>query len=424
MQLRNRKFARTLFVVFAALAVIIGPAAAGASASAATSSGGEGAFTFWRGATLALGTGDGSTQLGTNNYRAGVTLRPGATSGVWTFPVVATNQTVDQINPSWQTTTPSGTHIETELRVRLTGQTQWSGWYQMGKWGFYNTPDFTRTSVNNQSDQFGTIWTDTYDTNGTDTVSAYQMRVRLVTTNAAHPYLYQLAATAFNVGQFSGQTSATTMTSTVDLRLTPYSQDLHAGEYVQYGGGGEAWCSPTSVVMGMSRWGVGPSVAQLATLPPDTVFDANGRKDAVVDYAAIHIYDDAYGGIGNWPFSVGYAAEFGLNTSVRQTSDLRRLEWYIQHGIPVVIPTIWDNTDSNPNNDLTGAGTPQSFGHLITIGGFTASGDVIAYDSDTGVPATPDADSKVRRVYDRTQFERDWLNANGGIFYVIGSPVS
>jgi hypothetical protein len=47
------------------------------------------------------------------------------------------------------------------------------------------------------------------------------------------------------------------------------------------------------------------------------------------------------------------------------------------------------------------------------IGGFTANGNVIAYD-----PAS-DNDGLVRHVYDREQFERAWIPASGGIVYVI-----
>jgi hypothetical protein len=47
------------------------------------------------------------------------------------------------------------------------------------------------------------------------------------------------------------------------------------------------------------------------------------------------------------------------------------------------------------------------------IGGFTANGNVIAYD-----PAS-DTDALVRHVYDREQFERAWIPASGGIVYVI-----
>jgi hypothetical protein len=49
----------------------------------------------------------------------------------------------------------------------------------------------------------------------------------------------------------------------------------------------------------------------------------------------------------------------------------------------------------------------------MVIGGFTATGDVIAYD-----PASTE-DAAVRHIYPREQFERAWIPASGGIVYVI-----
>ena len=48
----------------------------------------------------------------------------------------------------------------------------------------------------------------------------------------------------------------------------------------------------------------------------------------------------------------------------------------------------------------------------MVIAGFTATGNVIAYD-----PAS-DTNAQVRHVYDREQFERAWIPASGGIVYV------
>ena len=45
--------------------------------------------------------------------------------------------------------------------------------------------------------------------------------------------------------------------------------------------------------------------------------------------------------------------------------------------------------------------------------GPVGNGNVIAYD-----PAH-DTDGEVRQVYDRTEFERAWIPASGGIVYVI-----
>lgn len=406
--LKRRLFA-SLAAAATMAAVVVAPGAAVAT------SGGNGEFHTWNNATLLTGSFAGDARMAWAD-RPAVTLRQGATAGSWTTPVLNLAKPANQVNPSWQTSTPSGSHIEVQLKVRLDGS--WSGWYELGKWGMYNTAAFQRTSVNDQSDAYGAIYTDTYNAPGTDKISAYQMRVKLVSeTGAALPKVYQLAAQSFTPLPFSGTVSKTTMTRQVDLGYRPYSQYLHSGEYAQYGGGGAAWCSPTSVQEDMSYWHVGPTAADIAALPPDPVFDANGRVDGAVDFGAVHTYDLAYDGTGNWPFSTALPAEYGLDSAVEQTPDLRHLEWLVKHGVPVAIPIYWDNTDSDPNNDLPGAGIPKA-AHLMAIGGFTANGDVIAYD-----PATHNGDSDVRRIYSRFPLERDWQNANGGIFYYIGGPV-
>jgi hypothetical protein len=64
------------------------------------------------------------------------------------------------------------------------------------------------------------------------------------------------------------------------------------------------------------------------------------------------------------------------------------------------------------NSNKLDGGIKSTNGHLMVIGGFTATGDVIAYD-----PASPD-NGAVRHVYDRRQFEKAWIPASGGIVYV------
>ena len=39
-----------------------------------------------------------------------------------------------------------------------------------------------------------------------------------------------------------------------DLDVPMLSQETHAGHYPEYDGGGEAWCSPTSVAMVLGFW--------------------------------------------------------------------------------------------------------------------------------------------------------------------------
>ncbi|WP_147455892.1 peptidase C39 family protein [Nocardioides mangrovicus] len=347
--------------------------------------------------------------------RGSITLARGAQEGVWTSPYVSPQHGFSELVASWQATTPGGSWVEIGMQAQTATTT--SRWFTMGRWAFENSAAFTRTSVDDQDDPIGKIYTDTFlahDAAPGGTPTRYRLRVILHGAGRAAPTVRQVAATASLPGDVpQTTTSPTTMRRTVDLRLPSHSQEIHHGEYPAYDGGGEAWCSPTSTSMVLSYYGVGPTRRDVAALPADPVFDAHQRVDGVVDYAAIHVFDQAYDGAGNWPFNTAYASAYGLDGSVRQFASLRPVEEQVKRGVPVVVSIAWDNTDSDSSNDLTGSSITGTDGHLVVVGGFTASGDPIVYD-----PASP-SDAEVRHVYQRSQFERDWLTASDGTTYVI-----
>ena len=84
-------------------------------------------------------------------------------------------------------------------------------------------------------------------------------------------------------------------------RRAAYSQMVHSGHFPQWGGGGEAWCSPTSTSMVLGYYDALPPPSPTASCPP-------GHPAPWVDYAARRTYDAAYEGTGNWPFNTAYAA--------------------------------------------------------------------------------------------------------------------
>jgi hypothetical protein len=182
--------------------------------------------------------------------------------------------------------------------------------------------------------------------------------------------------------------------------VPPFSQEIHAGQYPEYDGGGEAWCSPTSTTMVLGYWGQYPSTADMEYIPPS-------YADPEVDYAARYTFDYHYDGTGNWPFNTAYAARFGLDAFVTRLRSLDEAEAFIRAGIPLVASIAVDP------NKLDGFMFKGSNGHLLVIAGITAEGNVVAND-----PASP-SDATVPRVYDRGQFEDAWLNHSGGIVYVI-----
>jgi hypothetical protein len=352
------------------------------------------------------------TAEGTVVGNGALTLVAGASQGAWTSPWYSPASGFSQLVPSWQANTPSGSWIEVGLQVR-TSTTQ-SQWYAMGRWAF-DTSVIDRSSVNKQADDIGVIYTDTFVARSSapgGRPASYRLRATLHGTDSARPVVRQLAATAAVPGALP-PTSLPMSDQPVELAVPPYSQSTHSGEYKKFGGGGSVWCSPTSTAMVLSYFGTGPTAADVASLPPDRMFDANGRADGVVDWAAVHTWDYLYNGAGNWPFNTAYAAEYGLDGSVRQYSTLRAVEAWLRGGVPVVVSIRWDNTDADPLNDLDGSSISGTDGHLMVVVGFTGSGDVIAND-----PASP-SDAAVRHVYRRDQFERNWLRASDGTTYVM-----
>jgi len=183
------------------------------------------------------------------------------------------------------------------------------------------------------------------------------------------------------------------------------SQMVHEGHFPAYGGGGEAWCSPTSTAM---------VLAYYEALPPaeETAWVGAAHTDRVVDHVARMTFDHGYDGTGNWPFNTAYAATRTDKAFVTRFASLRGVERLVQAGIPVVTSLTFGP------GQLTGAPISSTNGHLLVVVGFTTEGDVVVND-----PAAS-SNAGVRRTYDRGQFENAWLKrgpagGSGGTAYVI-----
>jgi hypothetical protein len=339
-----------------------------------------------------------------------LTLRSGSSYGAWTSPSYQTGFGITELVASWQAMTPHDSWVATQLSVRVGDR--WSPWFTMGKWAF-TTEAIKRTSVPDQNNRFGYISIDTYFAHSGDSAAAYRLREQLYGSAQGRPTVREVAAAAFAPQKPAYHPSATTMRHRVELAVPQYSQETHHGEYAHFGGGGEAWCSPTSTEMIVEYWGRGPSRADIKSLPPDQAFDHHGRKDGSVDWAAIHTYDKNYDGTGNWPFNAAYASHYGLDGTVRQYDSLQGLEYWVKRGVPSVVSIAWNNKSHNKRLHLDGADIDSTGGHLMVVRGFTGRGEVIAND-----PASP-SNKAVRHVYRRDQFEFLWQHASAGVVYLI-----
>ncbi|MFI2781543.1 peptidase C39 family protein [Streptomyces sp. ALB3] len=321
----------------------------------------------------------------------------------WTSPVHRSAVPATEVIASWNAHTPQGTWIQVELRGRYSDGTD-TPWYVMGRWAAGDS-DIRRTSVDDQTDGRSTVWTDTFSlddaASGLRLVS-YRLRLTLHRTPGTRltPTVHRVGAMASDVpDRFT--VPATAPGSARELAVPRYSQNVHVGEYPEYDNGGEAWCSPTSSQMIIEYWGRKPTPEDLAWVKP-------GLADPQVCHAARHTFDHQYEGCGNWPFNAAYAATYrDMNAVVTRLGSLTDLERLVAAGIPVI------TSQSFLEGELTGAGYGTS-GHLMTVIGFTADGDVVAND-----PASPSNDA-VRRVYRRREWEDIWLrtkryDANGRV---------
>lgn len=317
----------------------------------------------------------------------------------WTGPAHRPAAPATEAIASWNARTPTGTWIQVEMEATYSDGTA-SPWYVLGRWNSGDDREdadaavIRRTSVDDQSDGKTSVWTDTLsvdDMTSSLRVVAYRLRLTLYRTpgSALTPTVWRLGAMASAVpDRFTVPASAPGLAK--ELKVPRYSQEIHKGQYPEYDNGGEAWCSPTSSQMILEYWGRRPTAADLDWVDP-------AFADPQVCHAARFTYDYQYGGCGNWPFNAAYAATYrDMQGVVTRLASLTELETLIRAGIPAI------TSQSFLKEELTGAGYGTA-GHLMTVIGFTKSGDVIAND-----PASP-SDPAVRRVYRRREWENIWL---------------
>lgn len=315
----------------------------------------------------------------------------------WTSPWTTPTRTFTQLVPSWNGRTPAGSWIQVQVQVRDDAGTA-SRVKTLGRW---TVPDatFKRSSAGAQSDRVAKVATDTVIANDR-VLKDYRFTVRLMrTAGGRSPSLSTIGAVTSTPGTSLPATSAPLKKSAISLGVPTYSQMTHRGHAPQYGGGGEAWCSPTSLSMVLGYYGRLPAASTYTWVPRGT--------DRWVDQVARLTYDYTYEGTGNWPFNTAYAATRVQDAFVTRLANLRMAERFIRAGIPLVISIKFDQ------GQLSNAPIRATAGHLVVLVGFTAAGNPIVND-----PAAA-SNASVRRTYDRAQLERAWLRGSSGMAYVI-----
>lgn len=325
--------------------------------------------------------------------------------GSWTSPWATPGFAFTELVPSWEARTPVGTFVRVQVRGRASDGSV-SSWDSLGRWASHDA-DVRRSSQGGQPDDLGTVATDTWKVAG---LTGWQVRVTLLREagSSATPRLDAVGAMVSRLPATAGvSTSAPGVARGTVLAVPTFSQMAHEGHYPQWGGGGQAWCSPTSLAMVLRYYGALPSKAETAW-----VGDHEAR---VVDHLARMTYDYGYRGTGNWPFNTAYAATRVQQAFVTRFASLRDVERFVAAGIPVVTSITF------ATGELRNAPIGGTNGHLLVVVGFTETGDVVVNDP----AADPREGESVRRVYDRGQFEDVWLRrgtsagGSGGLAYVV-----
>ncbi len=318
----------------------------------------------------------------------------------WSSPWVEPGYPFTELIASWSASTPKDSWIEVQVRGRHGGG-RLTSWDVLGRWASGDR-HFRRRTVSGQSDDGTSVAVDTWRTTG---LPAFQIRVSLARRAGASygPSLDLVTAMTSRVPASAGATSEPGVARGTVLQVPALSQMVHRGHYPRWGSGGEAWCSPTSTSMVLAYYDRLPDPRRYGWVP-------DGHVDPWVDHAARMTYDHAYDGTGNWPFNTAYAAPLAGKAFVTRLRSVREAERLIAAGIPVVVSIAFGP------GQLDGAPISSSDGHLLVLVGVRANGNVVVND--------PAAASRrgVRRTYDRGQLERLWLEASGGLAYVITDP--
>jgi hypothetical protein len=325
----------------------------------------------------------------------------------WISPQVSTGFGLTELIASWNATTPPGTWVE----VSMAGTTNLGAatkWYVLGRWsGGDDTAagDIHRTSVPSQGDANGSVAVDTFQAATGHWLDRWQLKVTLyrLSGTTQSPLVRSIGAMASRLpSDKKVAVSPLGGAEGITLDVPAYSQETHIGQYPQWDGGGEAWCSAASTAMVLDYWGAGPTSAETAWVDPS-------YSDPQVDHSARSVFDYSYDGAGNWPFNTAYAGSRGLDGFVTRLRSLTEAEQFIKAGIPLVASL------SFKKGDLPGAGYGTN-GHLMVIVGFDEAGNVVVNDPASHLIASND---QVRTTYDRTAFENAWVPHSGGLVYVV-----
>ena len=184
----------------------------------------------------------------------------------WTSAWVSPGVTFTQLIPSWNVATPASTAVIVQARVRTTRQPGRRLQDRRHRGPRATTRCSRARSGGPQRGPVVRVNTDTLKAAAGVPFNGYQLRVLPAAHSRAAPPPRSCKLRPGG-GQPPGDAPARRPASALfgakELAVPRYSQMTHRGQYPQYGGGGQAWCSPTSLSMILGYYKALPSEGQL-----------------------------------------------------------------------------------------------------------------------------------------------------------------
>lgn len=296
---------------------------------------------------------------------------------ILTSPEIKAPIAWDELVVSWNVT--AGTYLKIEARgIYPDRETKF---YTLGLWS-EETAKFPRESAKRQTDSDGKVSTDTLILS--QLCERTQIRITLGHEDkSAKPKL-----------KFLGFSFLSSKASTVSLppNKKAWGKIIETPERSQNSYPEEqGWCSPTSLAMVMMRW------AKVLNRP---------ELNLDVRECAAAVFDKHYG-TGNWPFNTAFAGTFpGMRGYITRFNDISELEDWIAAGIPVIISSPGHLLEENRRN--TGSG------HIVTVIGFTETGDVVINDPAMRIEKR----GTVQRTYKRENVIAAWKTSKNTVYLV------
>ena len=319
-------------------------------------------------------------------YEEGI-LPEGHSFYQYQIPIPLPEFEVRELIPSWNVMLESGEHLDVIIKASFDSGESYS--FHLGRWapgGRSIEMGSSRTSINDQNNDGGVVYTDTLVFKKTPTSCVANLQLH---TKDPHGEAVKMAF--FGVC-LSGERSLD-MPIGADQPISNLMLEVPRLCQRDYIGGG-VWCSPTSVAMILRYWSHQLSRPELRYTVPE---------------AASQVLDPGWPGTGNWAFNVAFAGgHSGMRAFVTRLNHLDELKSLLEHGMPIAASVSYDLLKGKPikgSND----------GHLVVLVGFNEKGDPVFND--------PAACPEVTLSYPLDHFIKAWQSSRQTVYVIYPSEL-